>query len=151
MNQAEASLSHDFDPSTKVSIAVYVEDVANAALTATGDTGAYSTSEMMPDLFTNSSVFNIGGYQRRGLMASIERRIVESWAANVSFGNSGTLQPRGELIETGDPESLRGALRHTQRNWANLRITGTLPGAGTRVAGSYMLTDYRAALPAHRT
>lgn len=150
MNQVEASLSHEFDSDTKVTVSAYIEDVANAALTAIGDTSDYATSEMMPDLFTRSSVFNIGSYQRRGLMASIEQRIVDSWSATVSFGNSGTLQPRGEMIQTGDPESLRGALRRTQRNWANLRVAGTLPGSGTRVTASYMLTDYRAALPAHR-
>jgi hypothetical protein len=150
MNQVEAALSHDFDSNTKVTISAYVENVANAALTAIGDTSEYATSEMMPDLFTRSSVFNIGSYERLGLMASIEQRIVDSWSANVSFGNSGTLQPRGETIQIGDPESLRGALRRTQRNWANLRVAGTLPGSGTRLAGSYMLTDYRAALPAHR-
>lgn len=150
MNQAEASLSHDFDTDTKVTVSAYLENVANAALTAIGDTSDYATSEMMPDLFTRSSVFNIGSYQRRGLMASVERRIVDSWTASVSFGTSGTLQARGDLIQTGDAESLRGALRRTQRNWSNLRVTGTLPGAGTRVAASYMHTDYRAALPAHR-
>ena len=150
MNQAEASLSHDFDTDTKVSISAYFEDVANAALTAVGDTGDYATTDMMPDLFTQSSIFNIGSYQRRGLMASIDQRIVDSWSAQVSFGNSGTLQPRGDAIQFGNPESLRGALRRTQRNWTNLRVAGALPGAGTRVVASYMLTDYRAALPAHR-
>ena len=150
MNQAEATLAHDFDADTKVSISAYIEDVANAALTAIGDTGDYATGEMLPDLFTRSSIFNIGSYQRRGLMASIERRIVDDWSAHVSFGNAGTLQPRGEMIQIGDPESLRGALRRTQRNWINLRAAGTLPRAGTRVTASYMLTDYRAALPAHR-
>ena len=150
MNQAEASLTHDFDTDTKVSVAAYYEDVDNAALSAVGHTSDYAASDMMPDLFTRSSIFNIGSYQRRGLMASIEQRIVNDWSAQVSFGNSGTLQPRGEVIQTGDPESLRGALRRTQRNWTNLRVAGALPGAGTRVVASYMLTDYRAALPAHR-
>ncbi|MFN0102709.1 MAG: carboxypeptidase regulatory-like domain-containing protein [Bryobacteraceae bacterium] len=150
MNQAEASLSHDIDKDMKISVTAYFEDVANAALTAVGDTGDYATSEMMPDLFTRSSIFNIGSYQRRGLMASVDRRMGDNWSAQVAFGNSGTLQPRGETIDSGDPESLRGALRRTQRNWTNLRVAGTLPGSGTRFSASYMLTDYRAALPAHR-
>jgi hypothetical protein len=150
MDQTEASLSHDFDNDTKITISAYLEDVANAALTAIGDTGDYATSEMMPDIFTRSSVFNIGSYRRHGLMASLERRIGENWSAHVSFGNGGTLQPVGEQIVIGDSESLRGALRRTQRNWTNLRLAGTVPLAGTRFSTSYMLTDYRAALPAHR-
>lgn len=150
MNQAEASLTHDIDKDTKVSVSAYLEDVANAALTAVGDTADYATSEMMPDLFSRSSVFNIGSYQRRGLMATIDRRISDNWSAHVSFGNSGTLQPRGNSIRLGDPDSLRGELRRTQRNWTNLRVSGALPGAGTRFSASYMFTDYRAALPAHR-
>jgi len=150
MNQAEVSVSHDFDTNTRVTLSAYVEDVANAALTAVGDTSDYATSEMMPDLFTRSSIFNIGSYQRLGTMVSVDQRITEALSANVAFGNSGTLQPRGEMIEAGDPESLRGALRRTQRNWASLRVAGTVPVMGTRIAAAYMLTDYRAALPAHR-
>jgi hypothetical protein len=150
MNQVEASLTRAIDANTKVSVSAYLEDVANAALTAIGDTSDFSTGEMLPDLFTRSSIFNIGSYRRRGLMASIDRRISERWSAQAAFGNSGTLQPKGELIDFGNPDSLRGALRHTQRSWINLRVSGVLPGAGTRVSGSYMMTDYRAALPAHR-
>lgn len=150
MNQLEASLSRDIDTKTKVSLAAYYEDVANAALSAIGDTSDYATGEMLPDLFTRSSIFNIGSYQRRGLMASVDRRLGEHWSAQVAFGNSGTLQPRGDLIDSGNPESLRGALRHTQRSWTNFRVAGVAPGAGTRFSASYMMTDYRAALPAHR-
>lgn len=150
MNQLEASLSREIDSDTKVTVTAYYEAVANAALSAIGDTASYSTSEMLPDMFTRSSIFNIGSYQRRGLMASLERRIGENWTAQVAFGNSGTLQTKGDVIESGNAGSLRSALRHTQRNWTNFRVTGVAPGAGTRFSASYMMTDYRAALPAHR-
>lgn len=150
MNQAEASISHSLDSDTTFAIAAYYEDVANAALTAIGDTSDYATSEMMPDLFTRSSIFNIGSYHRRGIMASVDRRLGELWSVHAAFGNSGTLQPRDEIIAAGDPGSLRGALRRTQRAWSNFRVAGAVPGAGTRVAASYTMTDYRAALPAHR-
>ncbi len=150
VNQAEASIAHEFDPETRVSISAYLEDVANAALTAVGDTSDYATNEMMPDLFTRSSVFNIGSYQRRGMMASLERRFGENLSANVAFGSGGTLQPRDTVVTAGDPDSLRGALRRTQRSWTSFRVRATLPGSGTRIAASYMMTDYRAALPAHR-
>jgi hypothetical protein len=150
MNQLEASLTRAIDTDTDLSISAYLEDVANAALTAIGDTGDFATAEMMPDLFTRSSIFNIGSYQRRGLTASLERRFGDRWTAYVAFGSAGTLQPRGESFESGDPESLRGAFRRTQRNWASVRASGRIPGSGTRVAASYLMTDYRAALPAHR-
>ena len=83
-------------------------------------------------------------------MASVDRRLSEHWSVQAAFGNSGTLQPKGGMIDFGNPESLRGALRHTQRSWINMRASGVLPAVGTRVSGSYMMTDYRAALPAHR-
>ncbi|MBL8241385.1 MAG: carboxypeptidase regulatory-like domain-containing protein [Bryobacterales bacterium] len=150
MNQAEAAYTRNLDKDTTVTVSAYLEDVANAALTAIGDTSDYATSEMMPDLFSRSSVFNIGSYQRRGVMAAVDRRMGENWSAHVAFGNSGTLQPRGDTIINGDPNSLRGDLRRTQRNWTNIRVAGAAPVIGTRFAASYMLTDYRAALPAHR-
>ncbi|MBI2686270.1 MAG: carboxypeptidase regulatory-like domain-containing protein [Acidobacteria bacterium] len=150
MNQAEASISHELDTNTRISVAAYYEDVANAALMAMGDTTDYATSEMLPDLFSRSSVFNIGSYHRRGAMASVDRRFGEHWSAQAAFGTGGTLQPRGEIIESGNPDSLRGALRHTQRSWSNFRVAGAVPGSGTRFSATYMMTDYRAALPAHR-
>ncbi|HEU0124015.1 MAG TPA: carboxypeptidase-like regulatory domain-containing protein [Bryobacteraceae bacterium] len=150
MNQAEVSVTHDIDSDTHVSVAAYYEQVANAALAAIGDTADYSTGEMLPDLFTRSSIFNIGSYSRRGIMASLDRKFGDHWSAQVAFGNGGTLQPRDRLITPGDADSLRGALRRTQRSWTNVRLAGVVPGAGTRFAASYMFTDYRAALPAHR-
>jgi hypothetical protein len=150
VNQAEATVSHEIDSNTRASISAYIEDVANAALTAMGDTSDYATSEMLPDLFTRSSIFNIGSYQRRGLTAVVERRIGEHLNVQAAFGNAGTLQPRGNLVAAGDPDSLRNALRRTQRNWSSLRVSGTVPGSGTRLSAAYMFTDYRAALPAHR-
>lgn len=150
MTQAEASLSHDVDKDTTVAVSAYFEDVANAALTAVGDTSAYATSEMMPDLFTRSSIFNIGSYQRRGLRASLDRNLGNGWSAHASFGTGGTLQPLDQIVAPGDPGSLRGALRRTQRSWSNVRVSGAIPGIGTRFSAGYMFTDYRAALPAHR-
>lgn len=150
VNQAEASVSHQVSPDTKVNVAAYWENVANAALAAMGDTATYATGDMMPDPFSRSSVFNIGSYQRRGAMATVEHRFGDSLQAQVGFGTGGTLQPRDQVVAAGDALSLRSALRRTQRSWASMRISGTLPGSGTRLTGSYMLTDYRAALPLHR-
>lgn len=150
MNQAEAAISQQIDTDTKVTVSAYFENVANAALAAVGDTAAYSTGEMLPDLFTRSSIFNIGSYQRRGMMAAVDRRFGEMLNVQLAFGSGGTLQPRDQLIQSGDADSLRGALRRTQRSWSHLRVSGKVPGMGMRISGSYMMTDYRAALPAHR-
>lgn len=150
MEQVEAAYTREIDSKTRASLVAYYENVANAALTASGDTSSFATSEMLPDVFTNSSIFNIGSYQGRGLMASIERQLGSDWTVQAAFGNSGTLQPTGIEISDGDAEALRRALRRTQRSWISMRAVGTLPGSGTRVAASYQLTDYRTALPAHR-
>jgi len=150
MNQAEVSAVREIDSDTRVSVAAYYEQVANAALAAIGDTSDYSTGEMLPDLFTRSSIFNIGSYERRGVMAALDRRFGDRWSAQVAFGTGGTLEPKNEIVEPGNAERLRGALRPTQRTWTNVRINGAVPGAGTRFMASYMLTNDRAALPAHR-
>lgn len=148
--QAELAYNRNLNSKTEFGVAAYYERVANAALMAGGDTNAYSTGEMLPDLFTRSSVFNIGSYQRRGLMATVSRQLSQHWTAQASFGNSGTLQPRNELVTAGDAGQLRSALRNTQRNWMGVRLTGVVPGSGTRFAANYLFTDYRTALPAHR-
>lgn len=150
MEQGEVTLAHQFDPKTRVSASAFYESVANAALMAAGDTGIYSTSEMLPDLFTNASIFNIGSYSRRGAMVALERQFANHWSAQASFGHGGTLQTRGDIVNSNDPDALRSALRKTDRSWISARVSGALPYTGTRIIGSYLFTDYRAALPAHR-
>jgi hypothetical protein len=150
MMQSELTVVRTLTPSTRVSISAYDENVANAALNAVGNTTDYATSEMLPDLFSRASIFNIGSYRRQGVMAAVEHRLGEHLAVQAAFGNSGTLQPDGGSVIDGDADDLRHALRHTQRSWFSLRAAGSVAATGTRISGSYLMTDDRAALPAHR-
>lgn len=150
MEQAELAFNHDLDSQTRVVAAAFFETVNNAALMASGDTQAFSTSEMLPDIFTRASIFNIGSYRRRGAMVGLDRHFGDQWSAQAAFGHGGTLQPNGNLIGDGDASDLRGALRKTERSWISVRVNGAVPYSGTRFIASYLFTDYRAALPVHR-
>ena len=131
-------------------VAAYRESVANAALTASGDTGVLPPGDVLPDLFSHSSVFNIGDYKRLGLMATVTQNIGESFAVAMAYGSGGSLQADGRTLPGGGADELRAMVRSTRRHWASARVSGTAPVAGTNFTASYLWTDYRTLAPAYR-
>ena len=59
------------------SAAIYREEISNAALTIAGADGLFPAGDVLPDLFTASSVFNAGGYRSFGYMASVTQNLGE--------------------------------------------------------------------------
>ena len=68
--------------------AVFREGVSDAALTISGADGSFPAWDVLPDLFTTSSVFNAGGYQSLGYMASVTQNLGDNLKAqpDVRFG-----------------------------------------------------------------
>jgi len=133
---------------SNLAVVVFEERVSNGALAVMGDTGAIERSEVLPDPFSRSSILNIGSYQRRGLMVSADRDWGRGWTTWLGTGNTGTLAPDVAFVATaGD---VRRSLHSVRRNWVAMRMTGVVPGAGTRIVASYLHTDKGTALPTHR-
>ncbi len=133
---------------TTLNASVYQETMTNAALTMSGASSSlFSAGDLLPDLGSRSSIFNIGTFHSRGFMASATRDLFSDWTVTLAYGNGGVL--RTEARQVADAEDLRGMVRAAQRHWASTRIAGTIPGSGTRVKAGYMWTDYRALTPAH--
>lgn len=132
-----------------VSIAAYRETVRNGALTAAGANGLLSPADLLPDLNSNSSVFNIGGYARTGYSGTFTEKLSDSLTASVTVGRGGVLRTEQRELIVVDPSEIRGALRRAQRSYVTMRLNGTVPVAGTKVAASYQWTDYRSLTPGH--
>src|SRR5712691_4784383 len=66
---------HRIVGSRSYSLAVYREDTSNAAMMIEGADGLFPAGNVLPDLFTTSSVFNAGDYQSLGYMASITQNL----------------------------------------------------------------------------
>jgi hypothetical protein len=123
--------------------------VGNAALTLSAPEGFYFGGDLLPDLSSNSSVFNIGGFRRSGYTASVSQAFGENYSAMVAYGRGGVLSTDGRTLSTSNPNELRGMIQREQRHWLRGRISGIVPGAQTRFAASYEWTDHRSLTPGH--
>jgi len=115
----------------------YYETVVNAAISVVAPAGMFSTSDVMPDLFSDNSIFNAGNFHSSGYSASFTQRFGEDLSASLIFGSTGALTTTGRELATSDPDELRAMIRMGRRNAATARLAASIPHAGTRVTVSY--------------
>lgn len=133
------------------SAGVFREGISNAALMIASPAGLFANSgDLLPDLFSNSSVFNIGRYQTTGYTASLAQKLNDSLEVALAYGAGGVLRTEGRSMQTSDPSELRSMIRPARRHWISGRLSAAVPGAGTRIVSSYLWTDYRSLTPGHR-
>jgi hypothetical protein len=130
------------------SVGAYHEFVRNAALTMSGS-DVYFPGNMLPELSSNSYVFNIGNYSRMGFTASVTQSLGENLSATLAAGRGGVLTSNGALLQDPDPDALRNTITRAQRHWARGILAGTLPVAGTRFITSYEWSDATTLTPGH--
>jgi hypothetical protein len=140
---------HKVIGSRTISLAAYRETVRNGALTMAGASGLLPTSELLPDLSSNSSVFNIGGYHRMGYSGTVTEKVNDSLSASITVGRGGVLRTEQRELMIVDPQEIRAALHRAQQFYVTMRMSGTLPVAGTKMTASYQWTDYRSLTPGH--
>jgi hypothetical protein len=131
-------------------ISGYRESVNNAALSMVSPFGFYSSSDVLPDLFSGTSIFNAGDYHSAGYTAAMTQNIGEHVTATVMYGSMGALTAaRGEVVST-SPDELRNMIRSSRLQAATARLTATSPRTGTHMIASYQWTnERRAVLPGH--
>jgi hypothetical protein len=127
----------------------YREHVTNAALTMTSPDGFYPSSDILPDLFSNSSIFNAGDYQTIGYTGAVTQKLGEDFDVTVMYGSVGVLVPHPGELTSGNPDELRSMIRASRRNAVSTRGSGTVPKSGTHFIASYQWMDQRSATPGH--
>jgi hypothetical protein len=136
-------------------VGAYQESVSNAAFLLSGFGDAASAalipaSDLLPDLSSNGSIFNVGSYRRTGYLASVQQEMGDHFEVAVAAGRTGALLPSGvdsESYSTAD--DLRAGIRHAQRAWVTVRATAKVSQAGTRITTTYGWTDFNALMPVH--
>jgi hypothetical protein len=123
-----------------LSTAAYAERVRDAAFTVAAPAGMYSSMDLLPDIASNSSIFNMGGYRTDGMMVSLARTLGQDWSAGMMIGWSGMLAPNGMVPVSGDPESMRTHLAVNRRLSGTARVNGLFRQSGTRLAATYVWT-----------
>jgi len=137
------------DGTRTYSASVYHEAVSNAAFTLSGPSNFVAYSDSLPDLGSNSRIFNLGDYQRVGFGASVKQPLGSRAEVSLAGGRAGALLADSADAGSGSVDDLRSQIRQEQRSWLSLNLAGTLPGSGTRVISSYGWTDPRAMMPDH--
>jgi hypothetical protein len=128
--------------------AVYHERVTDGALTMAGPEELYP-SDAVPDLNSDTAIFNIGRFQRWGYAASLTQNLGEKIEVSVAYGRGGALTATRRNLQTADPNELRSIVKMADKAWATARVSGTAPLTGTKFAASYGWADYRSLMPAH--
>jgi hypothetical protein len=129
-------------------VSAYRELVTNAALTLVAPAGLYDTADVLPDLFSDSSIFNAGDFKSTGFTAAVTQNLGENVSATFMYGSFGVLTAAAGDLVSNSPDELRAMIRAGRRQAATTRITATVPHAGTHFVASYQWTpDHRWAIP----
>jgi hypothetical protein len=135
--------------SRSVSVGAYREGVTNSAVMMAAPAGLYSSTDLLPDLSSNSSVFNIGDYRRVGVTASVTQQLGERFSVSLGGGNTGVLVNDRPQLETGAADELRHSMHDGRRYWIAANVTGVVPGTGTSFTAGYEWTDFSVVAPTH--
>jgi hypothetical protein len=122
-------------------LSAYREALNDAALAVVLPAGLFMAGNVIPDLFSNSSVFDAGNFAMSGLDASLTQRMGEHVTATVAYGNEGALTDWHENLESSNSaDQLRSMIHAGRRQAVTARLAMTLPHSGTHMIASYQIS-----------
>ncbi len=128
--------------SRTVRLSAYSESVSNATLSALAPAGFLPAGDMLPDLESNSAIFDIGNYRSAGYSATVTQAIGSHSELSAGYGGGDALAfGNGAAIESSQSAlELRSRFHTTESHWASTRLTTTVPRFGTQISASYAWT-----------
>jgi hypothetical protein len=127
-------------------VSAYHEMVRNATLSMVAPQGMFDGGDVLPDLFTGNSIFNIGDHQNSGFSASVTQNLGEHVSAGLTYGSEGALTVSDRELVSTSPDELRSTIQSGRKHAATARVNVTAPRAGTHVIASYQWSDQRWAM-----
>jgi len=125
----------------------YRERVSNTTLSvASSDPGLFA-GDLLPDLFSNSFLFNMGRFDTFGYNASVTQDLGDNYKVALIYGSLGVMSPRETDIPLDTADDMRKIMGVSHRPALTLRVSGRIRATGTRVTASYQWSDYQSALP----
>ena len=153
-NQAQVEKGHDYEVaySTKVGsrefrVSGFRQRVSNTALRLS-NAGSGFSGDLLPDVYSNSSIFDAGTFTSTGYSASVTQHVGEHLKVTAIYGSSDNLTPETNTLSADTAEDLRKILRTVRRDQVTLRASAVVPATGTRLSGSYQFSDYKTLNPA---
>lgn len=127
----------------------YRESVRNAALTLSGSGEAFA-GDVLPDLFSNTAVFDAGNYHTLGYTTSVTQNLAgDRYKVSVIYGSVGVLVPDAVGLVVSSADNLRAHIHSAHRDALTTQASGTTPVTGTRFMASYQWTAYDAVTSGH--
>lgn len=128
--------------SRSLRLSAYRERLDDAAITMVAPAGMFAgVSDVLPDLFSDSSVFDAGNFDNFGYTAAFTQNAGDHFSATVIYGNEGALAAGGRELVSETPDELRAMIRMSRRHAATARIKATAPRTGTHFIASYQWTS----------
>jgi hypothetical protein len=141
----EIGLTQKFG-SREYRISAYNERVTNTSLMIANPQAVSFSNELMPDLFSNSALFNAGVFESTGYMASVTQNLGDNYRVSATWGSLGVIEAHAAgPIESA--EDLSRAIGSGNRQAVTLRASGTVHHSGTRFVTSYQWANYQSAMP----
>ncbi len=128
---------------------VFRERTVNTGLSAIGGTEFMTSGDLLPDLFSNATVFNAGTYMSLGYLVAATQRFGEYLEVTGMYGSGGALVAERDTGDIASAQELRSMIKQGRRQQATAQIAARIPTAGTHVVASYQWSDRRAATPTH--
>lgn len=122
------------------------ETVSNTTLAIASSTPGLFPGDLVPDLFSNSSLFNMGNFDAFDYNVSMTQDLGDNYKVSVIYGSEGVLSPLGATT-IGNGDDLRRVMEASHRPAVTLRASARIRGTGTRLVASYQWTDYQHAVP----
>lgn len=118
-------------------VSAYYEMVRNATLSMVAPDGTFAGGDILPDMFTGNSIFNLGDLHNSGFDASVTQRLGDHVSATLNLGSEGALTVIDHEIVSSNPDDLRAMIRAGRKHAATAQIDATVPHAGTHFIASY--------------
>ena len=129
---------------------VYAEQVSDAAFLMSGESGLVDSSDLLPDLSSLGTVFDVGDYRRMGYSASVTQALGDHAEVSVAAGHTDALQLQGSPdAPATNGDGIRSGVRNASRPWVTVEADTSLPLTKTYLATSYGWTDPNVLMPIH--
>jgi len=126
---------------------IYRQYVTNASITMVAPAGFF-TGNVLPDVFSGTSVFDAGNFQNNGYAASVTQNLGSNASVAMIYSDNGALTADASEVVGNNPDDLRSMIHTGRRYAATTRFSGVLPRSGTRLVASYQFTGDRRAVMA---
>ena len=131
-------------------VSAFREEVSDAAVLMSGQSGFVEAGDLLPDLASRGIVFNLGDYKRTGYSASVTQSLGDHVEISAAGGRADALELQAAptaLPASGD--ELRSSVRKAPRSWAMARVDVATPVTRTHLAAGYGWTDFHVLMPVH--